>query len=210
MLECAVQVMRWRDTRAHRPAICTRNRCTHCVQSVSNRSWPKPQLNLDRSLSHMYIHVLMYMYVCMCMYMYMYMCVCVLNAVRWPCSVWWWPVIRTRTVWQYHHRHSVPHCVPIVTDIVAVIAIMIDDTNIHHMTVPLSHYPLLLVHVLVFKHGNEHSLIVCSFCRSLHIPTPMRKCFTGASVDVNIRVVFCSPLIHTWTLGGAKGGFILW
>ena len=38
------KVMRWRDTRAHRPAICTRNRCTHYVQSVSNRSWPKPQL----------------------------------------------------------------------------------------------------------------------------------------------------------------------
>ena len=32
MLKCAVQVMRWRDTRAHRPAICTRNRCTHYVQ----------------------------------------------------------------------------------------------------------------------------------------------------------------------------------
>ena len=45
MLKCAVQVMRWRDTRAHRPAICTRNRCTHYVQSVSNRSWPKPQLS---------------------------------------------------------------------------------------------------------------------------------------------------------------------
>ena len=45
MLECAVKVMRWRDTRAHRPAICTRNRCTHYVQSVSNRSLPNPQLS---------------------------------------------------------------------------------------------------------------------------------------------------------------------
>ena len=56
MLKCAVQVMRWRDARAHRPAICTRNRCTHYIQSVSNRSWPKPQLILDRSLSHTYAH----------------------------------------------------------------------------------------------------------------------------------------------------------
>ena len=31
MLKCAVQVKRWRDTRAHRPAICTRNRCTHYI-----------------------------------------------------------------------------------------------------------------------------------------------------------------------------------
>ena len=45
MLKCAVQVMRWQDTRTHRPAICMRNRCTHYVQSVSNRSWPKPQLS---------------------------------------------------------------------------------------------------------------------------------------------------------------------
>ena len=35
----------WRDTMEHSPAICTRNRCTHHVQSVSNRSWPKPQLS---------------------------------------------------------------------------------------------------------------------------------------------------------------------
>ena len=33
MLKCTVQVMRWQDTRVHRPAICTRNRCTHYVQS---------------------------------------------------------------------------------------------------------------------------------------------------------------------------------
>ena len=65
MLKCAVQVMRWRDTRAHRPAICTRNRCTHYVQSVSNRSWPKPQLIVHRSLSHTYAHsvIMVSMYV---------------------------------------------------------------------------------------------------------------------------------------------------
>ena len=52
MLKCAVQVMRWRDTRAHRPAIW--NRCTHYVQSVSNHSWPKHQLILDlKSIIHL-------------------------------------------------------------------------------------------------------------------------------------------------------------
>ena len=51
MLKCAVQVMRRRDTRAHRPAICTRNRCTHYVQSVSNHrslSYPRP-----KSITHL-------------------------------------------------------------------------------------------------------------------------------------------------------------
>ena len=48
MLKCAVQVMRWRDTRAHRPAICTRNRCTHYVQSVSNLNYPRP-----KSITHL-------------------------------------------------------------------------------------------------------------------------------------------------------------
>ena len=50
MLKCAIQVMRWQDTRAHRPAICTRNRCTHYVQSVSSRSlnYPRP-----KSITHL-------------------------------------------------------------------------------------------------------------------------------------------------------------
>ena len=37
MLKWAVQVMRWRDTRAHRPAICMRNRCTHYTCTISEQ-----------------------------------------------------------------------------------------------------------------------------------------------------------------------------
>ena len=54
MLKCAVQVMRWRDTRAHRPAICTRNRCTHYVQFNEQPLLAKASTILDRSLSHTY------------------------------------------------------------------------------------------------------------------------------------------------------------
>ena len=52
MLKCTVQVMRWRDTRAHRPAICTRNRCTHYVQSAPE---PGQSLNYPRpkSITHL-------------------------------------------------------------------------------------------------------------------------------------------------------------
>ena len=39
--------MSWQETREHRPAICMENRCTHYVQSMSNSSWPKPQLSLS-------------------------------------------------------------------------------------------------------------------------------------------------------------------
>ena len=46
MLKCAVQVMRWRDTRAHRPAICTRNRCTHCT--IQWATAPGRSLNYPR------------------------------------------------------------------------------------------------------------------------------------------------------------------
>ena len=35
MLKFAVQVMRWRDTRAHRPAICTRNISDQLLQAVA-------------------------------------------------------------------------------------------------------------------------------------------------------------------------------
>ena len=37
MLKCDVQVMRWQDTRAHRPDICMRNRCTHYVCTISEQ-----------------------------------------------------------------------------------------------------------------------------------------------------------------------------
>ena len=50
MLKCAVQVMRWRDTRAHRPAICTRNRCTHYVQFNEQPLLAEASTILDRSL----------------------------------------------------------------------------------------------------------------------------------------------------------------
>ena len=54
MLKCAVQVMRWRDTRAHRPAICTRNRCTH---TMYNQWATAPGLNLNyprlKSITHL-------------------------------------------------------------------------------------------------------------------------------------------------------------
>ena len=56
MLKCAVQVMRWRDTRAHRPAICTRNRCTHYVQFNEQPLLAEASTILDRSLSHTYIN----------------------------------------------------------------------------------------------------------------------------------------------------------
>ena len=56
MLKCAVQVMRWRDTRAHRPAICTRNRCTHYVQFNEHPLLAEASTILDRSLSHTYAH----------------------------------------------------------------------------------------------------------------------------------------------------------
>ena len=53
MLKCAVQVMRWRDTRAHRPAICTRNRCTHCT--IQWATAPGRSLNYPRpkSITHL-------------------------------------------------------------------------------------------------------------------------------------------------------------
>ena len=54
MLKCAVQVMRWRDTRAHRPAICMRNRCTHYVQFNELPLLAEASTILDRSLSHTY------------------------------------------------------------------------------------------------------------------------------------------------------------
>ena len=54
MLKCALQVMRWRDTRAHRPAICTRNRCTHYVQFNEQPLLAEASTILDRSLSHTY------------------------------------------------------------------------------------------------------------------------------------------------------------
>ena len=50
MLKCAVQVMRWRDTRAHRPAICTRNRCTYYVQFHEQPLLAEASTILDRSL----------------------------------------------------------------------------------------------------------------------------------------------------------------
>ena len=56
MLKCAVQVMRWRDTRAHRPAICTRNRCIHYVQFNEQPLLAEASTILDRSLSHTYAH----------------------------------------------------------------------------------------------------------------------------------------------------------
>ena len=56
MLKCAVQVMRWQDTRAHRPAICTRNRCTHYVQFNEQLLLAEASTILDRSLSHTYAH----------------------------------------------------------------------------------------------------------------------------------------------------------
>ena len=56
MLKCAVQVMRWRDTRAHRPAICTRNLCTHYVQFNEQPLLAEASTILDRSLSHTYAH----------------------------------------------------------------------------------------------------------------------------------------------------------
>ena len=53
MLKCAVQVMRWRDTRAHRPAICTRNRCTLCT--IQWATAPGRSLNYPRpkSITHL-------------------------------------------------------------------------------------------------------------------------------------------------------------
>ena len=56
MLKCAVQVMRWHDTRAHRPAICTINRCTHYVQFNEQPLLAEASTILDRSLSHTYAH----------------------------------------------------------------------------------------------------------------------------------------------------------
>ena len=53
MLKCSVQVMRWRDTRAHRPAICTRNRCTHYVQFNEQPLLAEASTILDRSLTHL-------------------------------------------------------------------------------------------------------------------------------------------------------------
>ena len=54
MLKCAVQVIRWWDTRAHRPAICTRNRCTHYVPSKWTTA-PGWSLNYPRpkSITHL-------------------------------------------------------------------------------------------------------------------------------------------------------------
>ena len=49
MLKCAVQVIRWRDTRAHRTAICTRNRCTHYVPAPGRSlNYPRP-----KSITHL-------------------------------------------------------------------------------------------------------------------------------------------------------------
>ena len=56
MLKCVVQVMRWRDTRAHRPAICMRNRCTRYVQFNEQPLLVEASTILDRSLSHTYAH----------------------------------------------------------------------------------------------------------------------------------------------------------
>ena len=56
MLKCTVQVMRWRDTRAHRPAICTRYRCTLCtineqlpMITMSSLKYPRP-----KSITHLH------------------------------------------------------------------------------------------------------------------------------------------------------------
>ena len=60
MLKCAVQVMRWRDTRAHRSAICTtRPICYHSATALCisrNLFFPLPpekSLSLKQSLQHL-------------------------------------------------------------------------------------------------------------------------------------------------------------
>ena len=52
IVQCSNALYRWRDTRAHRPAICTRNRCTHYVQFNEQPLLAEASTILDRSLSH--------------------------------------------------------------------------------------------------------------------------------------------------------------
>ena len=52
MLKCAVQVMRWWDTRAHRPAICTRID----AHTMYNQWAPGLSLNYPRSKSITHLH----------------------------------------------------------------------------------------------------------------------------------------------------------
>ena len=54
MLKCAVQVMRWRDTRAHRPVICKRNRCT--LGTIQWATAPVRSLNYPRPKSITHLH----------------------------------------------------------------------------------------------------------------------------------------------------------
>ena len=52
MLTCAVQVMRWRDTRTNRPVICKDTLHTLCEQPLQTEA----STTLDLSLSHTYAH----------------------------------------------------------------------------------------------------------------------------------------------------------
>ena len=54
MLKCAVRVMRWRE-HTGQPSV-RENWCTHYAQTVSNHSWPKPQLSYSKFYHTPYAH----------------------------------------------------------------------------------------------------------------------------------------------------------